>query len=283
MAADPDKPSHPHPGSRAVFPYRAAQMLFADTAACTRFFSRLPVPPVNRLDDPAALPDFRRAARAAPLAGLLVSVPAAAFGLLLGMTALPPLATGLLVVATLAIVTGALHEDGLSDVADGFFGGHTPDRRLEIMKDSRIGAFGAIALILGLGLKAVLIAGLVTRFGAADAMLAVLVTEAVSRSVMVWQWHRLPPARPGGLGARFGQPTGRSAVQSALIGAVCLALLALDLGVWPAALGAGLAVTAAYGTGRLALHKIGGMTGDVLGAVQQLSVLGFFTGVLLLP
>jgi adenosylcobinamide-GDP ribazoletransferase len=114
-----------------------------DLAACIRFFSRLPLPRLGKWDDPAALPAFQRMARAAPLAGVLVALPAALVGLLLGFTALPHLAIGLLMTGALAAVTGGLHEDGLADVADGFFGGHTPERRLEIMKDSRIGSFGA--------------------------------------------------------------------------------------------------------------------------------------------
>ena len=182
-----------------------ALKLLADAAACIRFFSRIPVSRVNRLDQPEALPDFTTQARAAPLAGAFVALPAAALGLALGYTAIPPLGIGLLVAALLAIVTGALHEDGLADIADGFFGGHTTERRLDIMKDSRIGAFGTIALVLALGLKAVLIAELIIRFGPAVAMATLLGLEAFSRALIVWQWNQLPPARPARAAAVFGR------------------------------------------------------------------------------
>ncbi|MHA7773086.1 adenosylcobinamide-GDP ribazoletransferase [Roseibium sp. M-1] len=253
----------------------------ADTAACVRFFSRLPLKPVNALDDPAAPPDFTRIARAAPVAGVLIALPAAALGLLLAHTALPGLAVAAFIVAIAAATTGGLHEDGLGDVADGFFGGATKERRLEIMKDSRIGAFGALALVLSIALRLALLAALFQRFSPADAALLFLCSEALSRALMVWQWHQLPAARSGGLGARFGKPD-HQAVNQALLATLpflvpailLLPLSGLFLGLVPA-------VGAAYGTGRMARAKIGGATGDVLGAIQQLSALGFLTGMLM--
>lgn len=260
-----------------------AERLLADTAACVRFFSRLPLPRLGGFDDPAALPDFTRSARAAPLASLVVALPAALIGLGLGLTHLPVMATGLLVAAALSIVTGALHEDGLSDLADGFFGGATPERRLEIMKDSRIGAFGALALIGAFGLRATLIAGLIDRLGPLAAMTVLLGVEAASRALMVWQWSRLPPARPGGLGARFGTPSIRASLTAITLGAACLAPAAFLVPAANLALGLLLAVAAVHGLGRLAIGKIGGQTGDVLGAVQQLGLLAMLIGCLVLP
>jgi len=258
-------------------------LFFADTAACIRFFSRMPMARVNNVDDPMSLPDFTRVARAAPLAGVFVALPAAGLGLALGSTSLPPLATALLVVAALAIVTGALHEDGLADVADGFFGGHTAERRLEIMKDSRIGAFGTIALVLSLGLKASLLAALITRFGAADAMVTLLGIEAVSRALMVWQWSILPPARRDGLAARFGIPNMTSRTFALSLGSICLIPSIIELPVLAILTGLGLSILASLSVARLAVAKIGGGTGDVLGAIQQISSLAFLIGLLLLP
>ncbi|WP_417667093.1 adenosylcobinamide-GDP ribazoletransferase [Roseibium sp.] len=252
----------------------------AETAACVRFFSRLPVPALGPQDDPAALPDFTTIARMIPLAGLIVALPAAAAGVLLGSTALPALAVGFIVVALLAAVTGALHEDGLSDVADGFFGGHTRERRLEIMKDSRIGAFGALALVLSTGLKASLIAGLLDRLGALNAMAIVLGAESFGRTLIVWQWTVLPPARPEGLGSRFGTPDKSVAMQGALIGLLCLLVTVAALSLMSLALALFLAGITAYLVGLLARAKVGGFTGDVLGAIQQLSSLAFLMGAL---
>ncbi len=255
--------------------------LFADMAACVRFFSRLPLPPVNSDDDPTAAPDFTTISRAAPLAGAVVALPAAGLGLLLGFSDLPTLVIAALISVTLTIMCGALHEDGLSDVADGFFGASNVERRLEIMKDSRIGAFGAIALVFSIVLRIALIAALVDHFSIADAVLLFVSGEAVSRYLMVWQWSRLPLARPDGLGARFGKPD-KSAMRQALFLTGCLLTPALLSGtVLPLGIGLITATLAAYGAGRVAAQKIKGVTGDVLGATQQISSLGFLIGLLI--
>lgn len=257
--------------------------LAADTAACVRFFSRLPLPAVNTEDNPMSPPDFVRIARAAPLAGAIIALPAAGVGVALGFTQLPLLAVAVLLTAVLAATTGALHEDGLSDVADGFFGGATRERRLDIMKDSRIGAFGALALMISVLLRTVLLAALWQKFGPADAALLFLAGEALSRMLLVWQWQCLPSARPEGLGARFGKPS-RSTVQQAFLVTLPVMLPAFFLLSLPALLLAlAIATAAAHATGRLAVSKIGGATGDVLGAVQQLTALGFLAGMLMVP
>ncbi|POF29138.1 adenosylcobinamide-GDP ribazoletransferase [Roseibium marinum] len=255
----------------------------ADTAACVRFFSRLPVPKINALDDPGAAPDFARIARAAPLAGFVIALPAAGCGMLLGYTHLPGLAVAAIVAALLAIITGALHEDGLSDVADGFFGGATHEKRLEIMKDSRIGAFGALALVLSAVLRVALLTALWQRFGPADAALLFLSGEALSRTLLVWQWHLLPLARPQGLAARFGKPEEKTVHQAALVTIPLLIPATLLLSLTAFSLACLFAAGATYATGRLARAKIGGVTGDVLGAMQQLGGLGFLLGVLMVP
>ncbi|GAA0782186.1 adenosylcobinamide-GDP ribazoletransferase [Roseibium denhamense] len=257
--------------------------LIADTAACIRFFSRIPLASVSRHDDPAALPDFTRTARAAPLAGWIIALPAAALGMVLALTALPPLAAATLVAACLAVITGALHEDGLSDVADGFFGAMNKTRRLEIMKDSRIGAFGALALILSVALRIALLAALWERFGPADAAVIFLCGEALSRALLVWQWQSQPLARPDGLAARFGKPG--AAARNTAFALVLLTFLPVFAAAGLANLIAGvvLAAAAAAGAGKIALYKIGGTTGDVLGAIQQISSLAFLAGILVVP
>jgi len=271
--SDPDLPPDHGPLS----------LLLADIAACVRFFSRLSVPRTCAADDPAALPDFNRISRAAPLAGLVVALPASLAGLVLGFTQLPPLATAFVMCGALALITGALHEDGLADVADGFFGGATPERRLEIMKDSRIGAFGALALMISVGLRAALIATLLTRYGPMDAILIFLGSETLGRTLLVWQWSTLLPARPDGLGARFGKPGLPAARQAILFGMLCLIPGAIVLSVPALSSGLLLSALAAHMTGRLAVHKIGGFTGDVLGAIQQVTSLGFLVGAMALP
>ena len=256
------------------------RQLAADTAACIRFFSRLPLPAINKLDDPAAVPDFRRIARAMPLAGAVTGlIPALVLGLL-SLTALPALAIATLAVMTAAAVTGALHEDGLADVADGFFGGATPERRLEIMKDSRIGAFGAMALMLFLTLRITLTAALLERTGAPAAMLVLVAAEMLSRTLMLWQWTAQPSARPDGLGARFGVPGPGAALEGGLFTLLVFLCLFSVQPVFGVILGLGLAVYSAVFTAKLALKAIGGITGDVLGAIQQVTLTVFLCGLL---
>ena len=119
-----------------------------DVADALRFFTRLPLP-----TPPDADFDFNRFAWAAPVAGAAVGlVGVAALGTARSL-ALPPPVAASLAVAALVAASGALHEDGLADVADGFGGGATRERKLAIMRDSRIGAFGAVALALSLILR----------------------------------------------------------------------------------------------------------------------------------
>ncbi|WP_037545402.1 adenosylcobinamide-GDP ribazoletransferase [Stappia stellulata] len=256
--------------------------LLADVAATLRFFSRIAVPAVNRHDDPARLPDFRRAAAVAPVSAIVIALPGITVFWLALQTALPASVAALFGLAVGIALTGALHEDGLADVADGFFGAGRPERRLEIMKDSRIGAFGTLALISALGLKTLLVATLALRYGGGGAALGWLAAESGSRAAFVAVWKALPPARPDGLAAKCGTPT-RRAVDFAA--ALALLPFAAALSVYgPAAVTLAIVAQAAAGVAvaRLAIAKIGGQTGDVLGATQQASCLAGLTGLCIL-
>jgi len=209
--------------------------------------------------------DLARAMRAFPLVG-------AALGLLVGLVyalaygmGLPPLAAALLALAASALATGALHEDGLADLADGLAGGQDAGSRLAIMADGRIGAAGALALLFGVGLRAAALAALATPGVAAAALVA---AAAGSRAIFPALLHRLPPARPGGLGAMAGVPSSEVALAAFGLGAL-IVLICLGLATGLAAiLAAALAVAALAATARRAL---GGQTGDVLGAAQQVA------------
>ncbi|MEH3145191.1 MAG: adenosylcobinamide-GDP ribazoletransferase [Methylobacterium frigidaeris] len=240
-----------------------------DLAVCLRFFSRLPVPALPGEQDRHAVPDFRTAPRMLPVAGALIAVPAALA--LLGGHALD---LGPFIAATLAalaatLVTGALHEDGLADVADGFGGGTTPERRLKIMRDSRIGAYGASALVLVYALRIGALATLLDRAGWRAALVLVL-AAALSRTAALWPMVHLDPARPGGASHAVGRP---GAAAHATAWGLCLALLVagglLGLPWLGLLLAAGLAWTAAWTLSRLSGRLIGGQSGDVVGACQQ--------------
>lgn len=249
------------PGAQATY----------DLAACLRFYSRLTVPRLPGEGDPHAVPDFRTAPRMLPLAGLLLGLPSGL--MLLGAWALGlgPFLAATLAVATGALVTGALHEDGLADVADGFGGGNTRERCLEIMRDSRIGAYGGVALVLSLALRIGALATLLDRTGA-YAALALLLAAAISRTAALAPMVLLDSARPGGASAAVGRPTERTFFVAMGL-SLGLAVLALGLGL-PAGgvvLMLGCSALATGAVTALARRKIGGQTGDVVGACQQVA------------
>jgi adenosylcobinamide-GDP ribazoletransferase len=255
----------------------ALALRVADFAACLRFFSRLPVRRLGRRDDPMALPEMPRAASMMPLAGALIAVPAALLAFVSGYSHLPPFAIGLVVVVALTLPTGALHEDGLADSADGLIGGGNRDKRLEIMKDSRVGAFGALALVVVIGLRASLYGELVGR-GGAMAVAVPIAAGGLSRLAMVWLWQRLPNARPDGLAGRLGAPDFDAAVGASLAGLIVALPLVPVAGPLPLAAGVVLATLAAFGLGALAKAKIGGQTGDILGATQVIAETALLLG-----
>ncbi len=230
-----------------------------DLRRCILFLTRLPLPG-QRAVEPAPL---AKCAWAFPVAGLVAAVPAAAVYGLAATAGLPPLPAAILCVACMVALTGALHEDGLADVADGFGGGGNKAEKLEIMRDSRIGGFGVIALTLCLAARITAIAAIAGPAAVTGAVIAAAVT---SRAAMAGVLYALPPARTGGPGAAAGKPTARC-VAMAVVLAFAISLAALD---W---IGADLAIVAALLVGGavalLARRQVGGHTGDVLGAVQQ--------------
>lgn len=233
----------------------------ADLGRAVRFLTRLPVPA-----EPTA-PPFASLARALRLFPLVGAGLGAAAGLVLVAAAdigLPPLAAALLAIGLLVVVTGGLHEDGLADAADGFGAGRDPERTIAIMRDSRIGAFGTLALILIIGLKASALAALPPW----TAMLALAAAGAGSRAAIAAAAWLLRPARPEGLGAAMGRPDDPVVAVALGLGTLAaILLLGPTAGIVALAAG-GLAATA---MGWLAQRRIGGYTGDVLGAIQQLT------------
>ena len=186
----------------------------------------------------------------------------------------------LLTIAAQVLMTGALHEDGLADTADGFGGGSNRERKLAIMRDSRIGSYGVIALILTFGLRYVAINELANSLISTSdeydqtvshisaVFIALVVAGAVSRAAMAALWCVLPAARADGLAVSAGVVPFQSAVIGAILAAV-IAFLLLPVTGWTVLLAVVAVLTAAMGL--LAKQQIGGHTGDVLGATQQLA------------
>lgn len=212
----------------------------------------------------AALSRGARAAWSWPLVGAALGGLAGGAAVVLLALGLPASLTAGICLTLSAVMTGALHEDGLADTVDGFWGGWEPARRLEIMKDSHIGSYGVLALILSLGLRW---SALTLLFEAGLALPALIAVGALSRAVMPALMHALPAARQGGLSRAVGRVPFETAASGAALGAV-LGLLSVGLVALPLALAV---VIAGFGIGALAKSKIGGQTGDVLGAAQQVS------------
>lgn len=230
-----------------------------DIALALVLLTRLPLP---RLPE-AAFTRQAQAGWAFPLAGLAVAAPVCALGALAVSAGLPPAVAAGLVLVVQVMLTGGMHEDGLADSADGLWGGTTRERRLEIMKDSRIGSYGVLALILSAGLRWSALAGLI----AAGAWGAVIAAAILSRAGLPALMTALPHARSDGLSHAVGRP-GRGPAWGAAVLAVVIALLLTGNAALGAALWAALAVAA---MGALAKAKLGGQTGDILGAAQQLA------------
>ena len=229
-----------------------------DLRTAIAFLTRLPVPQPQG----AMPPNFVRAQRMFPLVGAAIG---GAVGLvLLGMRAsgLPDLAAAALALGASALLTGALHEDGLADVADGFGGGRDPAAKLEIMRDSRLGTYGALMMMVSFVAKLSALAALPDAF----VVQSLIAAHALARGVLPIMAMRMVFARKDGLAAEAGRPDSATA---AIAGASALVIALLSL-PWIDALCAALAAAAcAIGMAWLARRQIGGQTGDVLGGAEQ--------------
>ncbi|MCG7624575.1 adenosylcobinamide-GDP ribazoletransferase [Epibacterium sp. Ofav1-8] len=229
-----------------------------DAVLALVLLTRLPLPHLPK-------DSFARQSRAVwafPLAGLVVG----GLATVIAMAALavwpPAVAAGLALVVQI-LVTGAMHEDGLADSADGLWGGFDRSRRLEIMKDSQIGTYGVLALVLSLGLRWLTLSALL----AAGMIWAPVALAVLSRATMPVLMTSLPNARGSGLSQSVGRPTWGAVL---LGGALALLLGLLSLGA-PMLLAALVLIPVVAGLRALARAKIGGQTGDILGATQQIS------------
>jgi len=264
-----------------AFPQARWQSVLTDVARCLRFYSRLPVPPLPWEPDPHALPDFARMTWAVPLAGLVLGlVPSL---VLVGALAvdLGPWLAAVLSVTAMTITTGAFHEDGLADTADSF-GGATRERRLAIMRDSLIGSFGASSLVLAFALRIGALAEVASRLGPRGGAIAIVIAAALSRTAGLMPLVFLAPARHDGASHAVGQPT-RDTFWRAVALAGGLAVLLGLLAPFPASgivLMLALSGLSGWALTRLAARHIGGQTGDIAGAAQQVAEIAALIGLL---
>jgi adenosylcobinamide-GDP ribazoletransferase len=246
---------------------------YGDFLSALRFMTIVPVPS----SDAASRPDWlSRCAKYFPAAGICVGLVSTVV-LVLASTIWGPHIAALFAVAASIAVTGALHEDGLADTADGLGGGWSVEKRLAIMKDSRIGAYGTLALLFSVALRVTALAEMPLWSGAA----ALISAHAAARITPVLVMNALPYAGDtAAMKVSYADaPVGASDIGFALIVVVCalvpLAFISILSVVSGLLFGAVLAAAVALWTRRL----IAGYTGDVLGAIEQMFEIGFLLGV----
>ncbi len=236
------------------------QRLWRDCKIAHVFLTRLPL----RVEGTIAPQQVIGAAWAYPLVGVSVALVAAAAYFLCHWLGLPDTLCAIAALAASIVFTGCFHEDGLADTADGFGGGWTAERKLEIMRDSRLGSYGGAALILSIVARVAALAAL----PALVVLPALLVAHGLSRALLPLPSFIADTARLDGMAAEASRPKRRTAILALAIGTL-IALFCL--GLIDGLVAVALALVIAWLMTRLARAQIGGYTGDVLGATQQLA------------
>ena len=242
--------------------------MLQDLKVAALFLTNLPV----RVSGQVSMRDLAQAVYAFPVVGAAVGGLGGLVFLLASLLSLPTMPAALLAIAAMILATGALHEDGLADTADGLGAGEDREKALAIMRDSRIGSFGTVALMLALLLRLMALAPLFDPTLALKVLVAAgMVSRAVMGLVMLWQ----PSAKATGLAAEAGRPEPvRVAIGGGLALAVCLLLLKL-MGLTAVLVALVPSLLLAWWLGR----RLGGCTGDTLGAVQQVAEIAFLLAV----
>lgn len=229
-----------------------------DARAAVGFLTRIPVGRIDGADDAA----LTRAGAWFPAVGVVVA--AAGFGAWqLGAAGLGPLAGAVISVLVAVAVTGAIHEDGLADTTDGLWGGSTRERRLAIMRDSRVGVFGMLAVCGDVLLRVALIA----PHDGLDVARILIAGQVIGRAAPLILAATTPSARTDGQGVRLGRLSGGGA---GIAGVTVLAVAVLVAGPQAPVLLAAAALPV-LALRRAARRRIGGVTGDVLGAAVLLT------------
>ncbi|MEP0519121.1 MAG: adenosylcobinamide-GDP ribazoletransferase [Hyphomicrobiales bacterium] len=259
-------------------PSFAARLVNAprDLLICLMFFTRLPV----RLNLKTQV-SLHVSVHMYPYAGAIVGFLGALVILSATILGLSPVPTAILAITAMVFTTGALHEDGLADMADGFGGGHDRQRKLDIMKDSRIGTYGVLALIFSQGLRIAVLAELI-GLSPVGGVISVILAAVFSRTISMLFWASLTPARGDGLSKSSGQP---DRIALAIAMGLSLSLMALlqsfGFGFVPLIVAMMGALVSLFLLVWLCKRQIQGQTGDTIGATQQISELAFMTMLLM--
>jgi adenosylcobinamide-GDP ribazoletransferase len=238
-----------------------------------RFMTIIPVPS----SDTEIAPDWlSRCAKYFPVVGIGIGLVSAVV-LLLADRIWGPVVGALLAVAASIAVTGALHEDGLADTADGLGGGASVEKRLAVMKDSRIGTYGTLALVFSLSLRVTALADMPVW----SAAVALISAHAAARVTPIFVMNALPYA--GDTAAMkvsyIGVPISGHDRSFALVAVLCALLPLAFVSILSVISGLLLGAALAVGVALWARKRINGYTGDILGAIEQMFEIGFLLGV----
>ncbi len=234
---------------------------YREFVAAVRFLSTIPLPGSTQLFEADSALLF--GSTYFPLVGLLLALLLALVPFVLG-SYLPPFVLAALLVIASVVLTGGLHLDGLMDTCDGIFGGRSRERKLEIMRDSRVGSFGVLGGACILLLKFALFASL----NISMLPLAVITILPISRWAMIFAVRQFPSARSGGLGAAFRQTVSLPRLLVAALFSIVIALLVahlIGLVLWITGTLIALLIAA------WATHHLGGLTGDIYGTIAEVS------------
>jgi adenosylcobinamide-GDP ribazoletransferase len=220
------------------------------------FLTRVPLHRDGEIDLAGSTPWF-------PVVGVLIGLAGGGVFALASEVLTPAVSAALALVVT-ALITGAFHQDGLADIAAAFGGGWDREQRLAILKDSRHGTYGVMALVLSTAIQLSALASMTAAWGLA----ALVAAHTLARSAVLVVLLTARPARPEGLGTDYATGLRRGVV---VVGAaVGVGVTALVLGPWAALAVAAVTVTS-ISVAVLAQRKIGGISGDVLGAIEQVA------------
>jgi adenosylcobinamide-GDP ribazoletransferase len=234
-----------------------------DIPASLGILSRIPV----EVNHEAAKKRGAASSWAYPIAGAVIGGLSVCAGWISILFGLPEIVTTAVILTSLVMIPGAMHEDGLADTFDGLWGGYTKERRLEIMKDSHIGVYGVLALVISIAVRFGLLLVLVQNTN----LWSIVAIAALSRAPMVLLMAKMPPARDFGLSHSVGRPRIETALLAVLI-ALSIGFVLLGGAILH---GVVLTTVVVAALAYIANSKIGGQTGDILGASQPLSEIAF--------
>ena len=240
-----------------------------DIARAAGFLSRLPMParPFEGHDG-----SLVRASGMFPAAGVIIALCPGLVVLVLSAFGANAALTAVIALVALVGVTGALHEDGLADSADALGARGGREHMLEIMKDSRIGTYGVLALLMSFALRAISLTIILSVIGGWSTFLVLLAIAAASRAAMIWHWNTLPPARHNGVAASVGAPEESARTVALVSGAILfIALVSVTAGLIAALLCLALMAAAASQWTSMVRTRLHGHTGDTIGATQQIT------------